>query len=76
MMGFVVAVPIDPLGLCASIERCGWVPGMDFFPAWCRYADALAGGIAAMSISLVSQFLVNHQDVSPAFGKAERRTTH
>jgi hypothetical protein len=34
MMGFVVAVPIDPLGLCASIERCGWVPGMDFFPAW------------------------------------------
>jgi hypothetical protein len=30
----VVAVPVGPLGLCASIERCRWVPGIAFFPAW------------------------------------------
>jgi threonine/homoserine/homoserine lactone efflux protein len=62
MMGLVVAVPIGPLGLLCinrALLRGPWY-GL-FSGLGVATADALAGAIAALSISLVSQFLVDHQ---------------
>ena len=62
IMGFVVAVPVGPLGLLC-INRallmgrlCGLFSGFGV-----ATADALAAGIAALGISLVSGFLSDHQ---------------
>ena len=61
-MGFVVAVPVGPIGLMC-VNRAlsmGALYGL-FSGLGIATADALAGGIAALSISLVSQFLIDHQ---------------
>jgi len=62
IIGLVVAVPVGPLGLLC-INRalalgplCGLCSGLGV-----ATADALAAGIAALGISLISTFLVNHQ---------------
>jgi len=61
-MGLVVAVPVGPLGLLC-INRalmlgpvCGLFSGLGV-----ATADALAAGIAALGISLVSGFLTDYQ---------------
>lgn len=61
-MGLVVAVPVGPLGLLC-INRalmlgpvCGLLSGLGV-----ATADALAAGIAALGISLVSGFLTDYQ---------------
>ncbi|HZD41277.1 MAG TPA: LysE family transporter, partial [Terriglobales bacterium] len=64
LMGLVVAVPVGPLGLlCISRAlmlgpACGLFSGLGV-----ATADALAAGIAALGITLVSGFLVTHQMV-------------
>lgn len=62
LIGLVVAVPVGPLGLLC-INRalmlgpvCGLFSGLGV-----ATADALAAGIAALGISLVSGFLLEHQ---------------
>jgi threonine/homoserine/homoserine lactone efflux protein len=62
LIGFVVAVPVGPLGLLC-INRalalgalCGLFSGLGV-----ATADALAACIAALGIKLVSSFLVAHQ---------------
>ncbi|MDH3446271.1 MAG: LysE family translocator, partial [Deltaproteobacteria bacterium] len=62
IIGFVVAVPVGPLGLLC-INRalalgaiCGLISGLGV-----ATADALAAGIAALGITLISTFLLDHQ---------------
>jgi threonine/homoserine/homoserine lactone efflux protein len=62
LIGFVVAVPVGPLGLLC-INRalmmgplCGLLSGFGV-----ATADALAAGIAALGVSLISGFLVDQQ---------------
>jgi len=62
LIGLVVAVPVGPLGLLC-INRslmlgalAGLASGLGV-----ASADALAAGIAALGISLVSDFLVEYQ---------------
>ncbi len=62
IIGFVVAVPVGPLGLLC-INRalalgalCGLYSGLGV-----ATADALAAGIAALGVTLVSTFLLEHQ---------------
>jgi len=62
LIGLVVAVPVGPLGLLC-INRalmmgpvCGLFSGLGV-----ATADALAAGIAALGISLISGFLLEHQ---------------
>ena len=62
LMGLVVAVPVGPLGLLC-INRalmlgptCGLFSGLGV-----ATADALAAGIAALGITLISGFLITHQ---------------
>jgi threonine/homoserine/homoserine lactone efflux protein len=62
LMGFVVAVPVGPLGLLCINRALSMGPWYGLFSGLgIATADALAGGIAALSISLVSQFLADHQ---------------
>jgi threonine/homoserine/homoserine lactone efflux protein len=62
MMGFVVAVPVGPLGLLCINRALSLGPWYGLFSGLgIATADALAGGIAALSITLVSQFLADHQ---------------
>jgi threonine/homoserine/homoserine lactone efflux protein len=62
MMGFVVAVPVGPLGLLCINRALSLGPWYGLCSGLgIATADALAGGIAALSISLVSEFLVDHQ---------------
>lgn len=62
LIGFVVAVPVGPLGLLcinralATGALCGLFSGLGV-----ATADALAAGIAALGISLISGFLSEHQ---------------
>jgi threonine/homoserine/homoserine lactone efflux protein len=64
LIGLVVAVPVGPLGLLCINRALAMGP-------WCGLssglgvatADALAAGIAALGISLVSGFLSDHQTV-------------
>ena len=62
LIGFVVAVPVGPLGiLCinralAAGALCGLFSGLGV-----ATADALAASIAALGISFVSGFLIKHQ---------------
>jgi threonine/homoserine/homoserine lactone efflux protein len=69
VMGFVVAVPVGPLGLLC-INRallmgrlCGLFSGFGV-----ATADALAAGIAALGLSLVSGFLSDHQVILRLIG--------
>ncbi len=62
VIGFVVAVPVGPLGLLC-INRalalgalCGLFSGLGV-----ATADALAAGIAALGVTLISAFLLEHQ---------------
>jgi threonine/homoserine/homoserine lactone efflux protein len=62
MIGVVVAVPVGPLGLLC-INRalmlgplCGLCSGLGV-----ATADAIAAGIAALGITLISGFLTDHQ---------------
>lgn len=62
MIGLVVAVPVGPLGLLC-INRalmlgplCGLCSGLGV-----ATADAIAAGIAALGITLISGFLTDHQ---------------
>ncbi|HEX6436240.1 MAG TPA: LysE family transporter [Candidatus Binatia bacterium] len=62
MMGFVVAVPVGPLGLLCINRALSMGPWYGLYSGLgIATADALAGGIAALSMTLVSQFLVDHQ---------------
>src|SRR5688572_32933320 len=62
MMGLVVAVPVGPLGLLCINRALSLGPWYGLFSGLgIATADALAGAVAALSISLVSQFLVDHQ---------------
>jgi threonine/homoserine/homoserine lactone efflux protein len=62
LIGLVVAVPVGPLGLLcvnralALGALCGLASGLGV-----ATADALAAGIAALGITLVSGFLYDHQ---------------
>ena len=62
IIGLVVAVPVGPLGLlCVNRAlslgpSCGLCSGLGV-----ATADALAAGIAALGITLVSTFLVDHE---------------
>jgi threonine/homoserine/homoserine lactone efflux protein len=71
LIGFVVAVPVGPLGLLC-INRAlllgpvtGLVSGLGV-----ATADALAAGIAALGISFVSGFLSDHQIILRLLGGA------
>lgn len=63
LIGFVVAIPVGPLGLLcinralAMGALCGLVSGFGV-----ATADALAAGIAALGITLISAFLIEHQE--------------
>ncbi len=62
LIGFVVAVPVGPLGLLC-INRAlllGPVTGL-FSGLGVATADALAAGVAALGISFVEEFLSDHQ---------------
>ncbi len=70
LIGFVVAVPVGPLGLLcisralATGALCGLFSGLGV-----ATADALAASLAALGISFVSGFLTEHQIVlRPAGG--------
>ena len=62
LIGFVVAVPVGPLGLfcinraLATGALCGLFSGLGV-----ATADALAAGLAALGVSLISGFLTDHQ---------------
>ena len=62
LIGFIVAVPVGPLGLLcinralAAGALCGFFSGLGV-----ATADALAASIAALGISFVSGFLTDHQ---------------
>src|SRR5262245_54571001 len=69
LIGLVVAVPVGPLGLLC-INRalslgalCGLCSGLGV-----ATADAIAAGIAALGITLVSDFLADHQLVLRLIG--------
>ncbi|HEX2928927.1 MAG TPA: LysE family transporter [Candidatus Binatia bacterium] len=69
LIGLVVAVPVGPLGLLC-INRalslgalCGLCSGLGV-----ATADAIAAGIAALGITLVSDFLADHQFVLRLIG--------
>jgi threonine/homoserine/homoserine lactone efflux protein len=69
LIGLVVAVPVGPLGLLC-INRSlmlGALPGLAS-GLGVASADALAAGIAALGISLVSDFLADHQVVLRLIG--------
>ena len=62
MMGFVVAVPVGPLGLLCINRALSMGPWYGLYSGLgIATADAFAGGVAALSMTLVSQFLVDHQ---------------
>jgi len=62
VIGFVVAVPVGPLGLLCINRALSMGPLLGLFSGLgVASADALAAGIAALGISLVSTFLSDHQ---------------
>jgi threonine/homoserine/homoserine lactone efflux protein len=62
MMGFVVAVPVGPLGLLCINRALSLGPLAGLYSGFgVATADALAAVIAALGLTLVSEFLVNHQ---------------
>jgi threonine/homoserine/homoserine lactone efflux protein len=64
IIGFVVAVPVGPLGLLCINRALSSGPLTGFFSGLgVATADALAAGIVALGISLISTFLLDHQMV-------------
>ena|SRR2546428_155083 len=62
IIGFIVAVPVGPLGLLCINRALSLGPLLGLFSGLgVASADALAAGIAALGISLVSTFLSDHQ---------------
>lgn len=62
VIGFIVAVPVGPLGLLCINRALSLGPLLGLFSGLgVASADALAAGIAALGISLVSTFLSDHQ---------------
>lgn len=62
IMGFVVAVPVGPMGLLCINRALSMGPLTGFYSGFgVATADALAAGIAALGLTLVSEFLVDHQ---------------
>jgi len=62
LIGLVVAVPVGPLGLLCINRSLMMGPVCGFFSGLgVATADALAAGIAALGISLISGLLVEHQ---------------
>jgi threonine/homoserine/homoserine lactone efflux protein len=62
LIGFVVAVPVGPLGLLCINRALMLGPLLGLYSGLgVATADALAAGIAALGISLVSGFLTDHQ---------------
>src|SRR5512142_1245208 len=69
LIGFMVAVPVGPLGLLC-INRAlllGPVTGL-FSGLGVATADALAAGIAALGVSFISEFMSDHQIFLRLFG--------
>ena len=62
LIGFVVAVPVGPSGLLCINRALMMGPLCGLFSGFgVATADALAAGIAALGITLISGFLVDHQ---------------
>jgi threonine/homoserine/homoserine lactone efflux protein len=62
LIGFVVAVPVGPLGLLCINRALMLGPASGLYSGLgVATADALAAAIAALGISLVSGFLTQHQ---------------
>ena len=62
IIGFIVAVPVGPLGLLCINRAFSMGPLCGFFSGLgVASADALAAGIAALGISLIWAFLVDYQ---------------
>src|SRR5215210_4911843 len=62
LIGFVVAVPVGPLGLLCINRALMTGPLCGLFSGFgVATADALAAGIAALGITLISGFLVDHE---------------
>jgi threonine/homoserine/homoserine lactone efflux protein len=62
LIGLVVAVPVGPLGLLCINRALMMGPVCGFFSGLgVATADALAAGIAALGISLISGLLIQHQ---------------
>jgi len=71
LMGLVVAVPVGPLGLLCISRALGLGPTYGLFSGLgVATADALAAGIAALGITLVSGFLSEHQIILRLVGGA------
>jgi threonine/homoserine/homoserine lactone efflux protein len=62
IMGFIVAVPVGPLGLLCINRALSLGPLAGLYSGFgVATADALAAAIAALGLTLVSEFLVDHQ---------------
>jgi threonine/homoserine/homoserine lactone efflux protein len=71
LMGLVVAVPVGPLGLLCINRALALGPTYGLFSGLgVATADALAAAIAALSIALVSGFLIEYQLILRLFGGA------
>jgi threonine/homoserine/homoserine lactone efflux protein len=71
LMGLVVAVPVGPLGLLCINRALALGPTYGLFSGLgVATADALAAGIAALGITLISSFLSAHQMILRLIGGA------
>ena len=71
LMGLVVAVPVGPLGLLCINRSLAMGPTYGLFSGLgVATADALAAAIAALSIALVSGFLIEYQLILRLIGGA------
>jgi threonine/homoserine/homoserine lactone efflux protein len=69
VIGFVVAVPVGPIGVLCIHRALSMGPVLGLFSGFgVASGDALAAGIAAVGITLVSSFLVAHQISIRFFG--------
>lgn len=69
IMGFVVAVPVGPLGLLCINRALSAGPLAGLYSGLgVATADALAAAIAALGLTLVSEFLVDHQTLLQIVG--------
>jgi threonine/homoserine/homoserine lactone efflux protein len=69
IIGFIVAVPVGPLGLLCINRALSMGPTTGLFSGLgVATADALAAGIAALGISLISSFLLDHQTLLSLVG--------
>ena len=69
LIGFVVAVPVGPLGLLCINRALMWGPVTGLFSGLgVATADGLAAGIAALGIYFISDFLSDHQIILRLLG--------